>query len=1350
MRLVRGETVTRAATRSARWRGSVALAMGLAVTLAVGCVHGAAAQQIPVQLGGSTSSLVGLPFDVPLQVDMSARSDKLGSFALTLRWNPAVLKFLDGQNGNFGDVKANDSAAADSGIIRLAAANPAGVGGRVLLGVARFVPLTTAADTFKLNVTELYAAGSFADLLPSAVWSNRAYCNALGRFGDIDGDGVVNSKDALLALTSATGTAVANAALGDVDGDGVTGARDALLMLAAGIGLDVSGFRVGLTAPGACAAPRRPLLALTPGSVTLDLGQHMQYTAVATDSTGAAVAVGGLLWSSSNPLVATVDTLGQVSALAAGSTTVTVQRASGTSASAVVTVLARHTHWVDALANPDPDNELGAPELPFATIPQALAYARAGDTIMVGPGRYEDTLVIAQPIVLMGDTSGGGALPLISARSVTDFGVIVHTPGRVELHRLRIDTLTQGVDVPRADTLLVRGMEFRAPASVYYSSLYVDTATAVYIQRSTFFGSGAGYYYANAGITVDSAALVVMDSSTIGEYGDDGLDLYAVDSVFVRGSMIQHNAGYGLFASGAGIGSAFSGNRFTQNGYGHVYLDVSRGAHFDHNRASGAGYDGIQVYGADTTAGVTFVGDSLAAQAGWPIYLSTYDTLAVDSVVIVGNSGGVYLDNGRSADFRHSKLLGLTSYGLEVYPSSFDTTYVLLRDVAFSGLATGVCDQCAEMLYGSSVSVDADSVTMTHMDYGLDLSNSRLRLSHATLDDYYYGVYADCGAVALTGDTLRNGEYGVELDGCGAGDSLVVSGSTFSNHTSSAISGSSAAATVSSGNHFTNAYEAIAHNCGQLRVTGDTATGGYYGVYAYGCTGTDTLSVDQSSFAGGFYGAYLSSGRQRVTNSRFMDNGYYAVDAESAPAVISNNQVLRPQSGGLYHYWSSPSAGSLQILNNVVTCDAYGATNATGIGLTHYSSTVKDTLIADGNSVTNCYQGMSLYGGWQQVARYNTVALPTSVQGYQGIYVNPDTGAVVFGNSVSGWGVNGSIVAYSARSAVLDSNVVSGGIDLGLYLASQFDSLHVRGNTITNLSYRSPYVSPTAAIRLDGSTLGGLNYMAEIRYNHITGSTNGIVLNRTGSDTLTVQVDSNTVRNTDSVGVLLAANSYGMLRMNAIDSSGLDAVRISGYRAGAAALVNNNNFTRSQHFGVNNLTTYVVDATNNWWGDLDNSGPACATVCGTGDSVSTNVTYSPWLGSAVSTYPPAPPLFAAARTAAPLAGSAPAPRVARRAWQAPATPAPRPQRGAAAAASVGPTIPVAPPLTSTNRVSGRLAAAAAQRAARLQRREAQQAQRLQQLEARRSAREQRHAERLKAQAVKQQQAPSAPPQRRPQ
>src|SRR5574341_465896 len=330
------------------------LVAGCLVPALVGA-SAASAQQIPVRTGGVASSFVGVPFDLPLEVALTGRTDKLGSFAVRITWNPAVLSFVGGRDAEFGRMVGSTDSAG--GVIRLTGANPSGVGGNVVLGVARFVPLAASNDTIRLDVTELYAAGTFADLLPSAVWGNQPYCPAIGRYGDIDGNQTVNSADALQALSSAVGLPISgNAALGDVDGNGVTDARDALLMLAAGIGLDVAGFRLFLIAPGACAVPKRPLLAMTPGNLTMDVGQQAQYVAFASDSLGAGVAVTDIVWQSSDTLVARVTAAGVVAAVAPGTATLSVRRTSGTRATATVTVLQRHTHWVDALATPQAED----------------------------------------------------------------------------------------------------------------------------------------------------------------------------------------------------------------------------------------------------------------------------------------------------------------------------------------------------------------------------------------------------------------------------------------------------------------------------------------------------------------------------------------------------------------------------------------------------------------------------------------------------------------------------------------------------------------------------------------------------------------------------------------------------------------------------------------------------------------------------------------------------------------------------------------------------------------------------------------------------------------------------------
>ena len=80
-------------------------------------------------------------------------------------------------------------------------------------------------------------------------------CHAIGRWGDVDANGRIDSRDALITLTAAVGLPVGgfSTAMGDVDADGLVGSRDALMMLSQSIGLTIyTSNRVGVTIIDAC------------------------------------------------------------------------------------------------------------------------------------------------------------------------------------------------------------------------------------------------------------------------------------------------------------------------------------------------------------------------------------------------------------------------------------------------------------------------------------------------------------------------------------------------------------------------------------------------------------------------------------------------------------------------------------------------------------------------------------------------------------------------------------------------------------------------------------------------------------------------------------------------------------------------------------------------------------------------------------------------------------------------------------------------------------------------------------------------------------------------------------------
>jgi len=171
-----------------------------------------------------------------------------------------------------------------------------------------------------------------------------------------------------LVTAVAAGTAVINASV-----DGVVGSFP----------IAVSGTGTGTTAS--------ITVALNPA---LNVGQNTQATATAKDASGATVAA-SFTWSSSNNSVATVSSSGMVSAVAAGTATITAS-ASGKTGSAVVTVSSTGTSGV-AVNPPELPRAYVSTTYPAVTgttrnvpaggdLQAALNAAQPGDQIVLAPG----------------------------------------------------------------------------------------------------------------------------------------------------------------------------------------------------------------------------------------------------------------------------------------------------------------------------------------------------------------------------------------------------------------------------------------------------------------------------------------------------------------------------------------------------------------------------------------------------------------------------------------------------------------------------------------------------------------------------------------------------------------------------------------------------------------------------------------------------------------------------------------------------------------------------------------------------------------------------------------------------
>ena len=150
-----------------------------------------------------------------------------------------------------------------------------------------------------------------------------------------------------------------------------------------------------------------------------------------------------------------------------------------------------------------------------------------------------------------------------------------------------------------------------------------------------------------------------------------------------------------------------------------------------------------------------------------------------------------------------------------------------------------------------------------------------------------------------------------------------------------------------------------------------------------------------------------------------------------------------------------------------------------------------------------------------------------------------------------------------------------------------------------------------AKVRYAGSLNSGAIYLSHaditIEETEISNSsTNGI---RTYSASPTIT--GNNIWGNRGDGIHLEGTSSPEITFNRISTNISDGIEIL---SNSNPTIRNNQIFMNRNYGVNNRGTQVVDATNNWWGDSDGSGPYHETSNpdGTGNRVSDNVDYDPY------------------------------------------------------------------------------------------------------------------------------------------
>ncbi len=218
--------------------------------------------QVRFYLGTPTDTAVGLVpgASVPLPIRASTMSCGTDSVRLTLRYDPTALQVDSVTPAALSTAFGASSPA--SGLYTMRGSGYAcGSDVQLFTVYATLQPASTGTFLW----TSVDTLGLYAYTGDQALAQGRStiaqVCHATTFYGDVDGNGRIDSRDALITLSASVGLPVTgfNLALGDVDGDGLANSRDALLMLTYAISLPVpAAVQIGQGDPDACPGTSAP------------------------------------------------------------------------------------------------------------------------------------------------------------------------------------------------------------------------------------------------------------------------------------------------------------------------------------------------------------------------------------------------------------------------------------------------------------------------------------------------------------------------------------------------------------------------------------------------------------------------------------------------------------------------------------------------------------------------------------------------------------------------------------------------------------------------------------------------------------------------------------------------------------------------------------------------------------------------------------------------------------------------------------------------------------------------------------------------------------------------------------
>jgi uncharacterized repeat protein (TIGR01451 family) len=823
------------------------------------------------------------------------------------------------------------------------------------------------------------------------------------------------------------------------------------------------------------------------------------------------------------------------------------------------------------------------------TIQAAVSAVQPNGSVMVQPGTYTETVTIGKPITVTGD----GANVKIQSLSP---GVIINTSG-VTLNNLAVNGTGSDNGVDIAADVGNTTLKFITVTN-FNIGLYLNPSGAItntLVENSAFLSNTThGIWSQN--FNVDGFTLRRVNASYNNSAGGAaGRGLWMINgtkkNITVEDSTFNNNGLVGIdLSDGEAVTVSISNNTVISNGDAGISALGLRNAVVQSNTITNNGRFGMEIKnpnGDGTLDGANRVlvqGNIVSRNT--PISVNEPRDLAGIAIMRRSVSLPINPDVPAGVVVRNNTVSGFTQ------PSGHEGFGILVEGVktdVFGNTASGndvglqVQQSSGRGYPGSNDTGSAASPQPN--DAWFDRANSQLTCLHIganTLSSNSLANYREVGNPGLTRVFNMNTGEGFCTIQAAIDDSDTVAGHVIS---------------VTAGTFLeqVNVYKSLTI-VGENKATTfikppATISGDAIGAALVSITNTASVTMSGFTVAGPKPAPITCDPAQALMYGvRVMGNG--ALDITNSNIVDIRDEPLSGCQTGIgirAGSFAFNTSGHLTMTGVVITGYQKGGVVVSGIG---------SSGVITGNTITGlgaqnqiAQNGVQISGGATATVTDNTISANKCD------LVSACSSDAINGDFSSG------VLLYDAGAVTVSRNVISD-TDTGIYSYAPTVPVTVENNALRNNRWHGVFVDQGNTTVLSNAISGSLNGVAVVSFNSATGDSNGKVYSNTISGgTNGVLVIGQFI--TDTYKPVLDAQFNNL-------TSNTNGVKMDASAPAANSVVKLNNIV-SNTTGISNAAPSTLNATFNWWNAANGPGPV---AMGSGDKVSANVTYCPWLSSA--------------------------------------------------------------------------------------------------------------------------------------